>query len=143
MDDNRDSLRVEYSEVGSHIRSYATMRFARLSLFSVVTAGLFAVTYQKVGDVAGDIRCLLKFLGAALAIAFIFMDRSGVWYWHSLTSRARQIEVVLGLATWRELDTRLPRRRIETVLRETNTTEALIGVVGLLWLTSAIFQVAG
>ena len=124
----------EYKDVSDNMRHYANMRFAQLSLYFALSAGLIATVFGSSPPLADSLRFVLKLVGVVGSSAFGVMDDRAADYWHQLRRRAVIIEGELGF----EQHTNRPRRR---VLTATNAVRMMIWGSAVLWIVAAIAQV--
>ncbi len=114
------------------MRHYANMRFAQLTLYFALTAGLMSSVFMADPALPAPLRQVLKLLGAVAGCAFGLMEERAADYWHHFRKRAEALEKTLGYAQY-------SNRPEAKVLSATNATRLLIWGSVLLWLASAIW----
>ncbi len=129
---NRNPLE-EYKDLSANMRQYASMRFAQLTLFIAMTAGLFNLLFGSNSTISGLPRDIFKSVGILIAIAFWVMEERAADYWHHFRRRAVELESELG---YRQYTTRPVRNFISA----TNAVRLLYGVVVIFWLISLLLQ---
>ena len=90
----------EYHELCENMRHYGNMRFAQLTLFTALTAGLLGAAASPPDDMPW-LRLLLAVAGAVSALAFWVMELRSSEYWRSFHDRAKELEEGLGYKQFR------------------------------------------
>ncbi len=91
----------EYLDLSTSIRHWGNMRFAQLTVFIALTAGMFAAVYHQDFAQSGLPELMVKIGGCAVAVIFWRMDERVVQYWCSAKARAIQLEDTLGYGQYR------------------------------------------
>lgn len=128
---NGDS-KDEYADLSENMRHYANMRFAQITLFSALTAGLFTATFLSDPKLPSNLVLILKLLGAVATFAFGVMEERAADYWHHFRKRAEVLERNLGYQQY-------TGRPAAKYLSATNAARLLIWGVLPLWVASVIF----
>lgn len=123
----------EYKEVASNLRHYSNLRFANLTLFAVITAGLFSAVFQSSPSLQNSTQVSLKVLGILVVAFFAIIEDRIHQYWFWLHSRAKELEDLLEFRQYWILHMKLPPRAL---LSSRNAIRALLAVTGLGWLLS-------
>jgi len=122
----------EYTDVSESIRHWQNMRFAQLTVFIALTAGMFAAVYHKDFDTSELTKLLTKFAGLGVCAMFWLMDERVVEYWRSARNRAIVLETTLGYAQYSST----PRRGRLTA---GNAIRAFYLVHLLSWIAAIVF----
>ena len=97
-----NNLIEEYKECNSNLRHYSNMRFAELTLFFAINAGLLSVLSDNQSSLDQLIEFLLRVLGILISILFAVMNDRRVALWVSLKERAVEIENQLELEQYQK-----------------------------------------
>jgi hypothetical protein len=81
-----------YDELMELIRYYGNIRFATLTLFAAVVAGLLAISYTSGTLLPKTIKTLLEVGGLVATAAFWIMELSAVFVWIHCARRASELE---------------------------------------------------
>ncbi len=73
-----EDRRAEYLDAGQHMREYGTLRFAQLTLFIAVSAGLLSALVTKDSLVP---RTTLKIGGLVVAVVFFILEERSTGFW--------------------------------------------------------------
>lgn len=130
-----DHVRCEYSDVSANIRHYANMRFAQLTLFAAMTAGLLTILFSSSFYVESPLRALLMIGGAVTAGIFWVMEERATDHWHHFNARAIELEKSLGYLQYTD-------RQSRKVLNATNAVRTLYGTAILFWLAALVYSCA-
>ena len=75
----------EYLDVSSNMRTYTNLRFAQMTIFAAITAGLLAIIFDHNNLQAPSTIQLLKFVGIILSLVFwVFEERAADSYFYYL-----------------------------------------------------------
>lgn len=96
-------LLVAYSELNANARHYSRLRFVLWSAFLAGSGGLFAV---HLGKDAGVLSSYLPFAGVAITLLFLLLELTVNSYVNHFQTRARALEVRLGIEGWRDMKDR-------------------------------------
>jgi hypothetical protein len=122
----------EYTDISESIRHWQNMRFAQLTVFIALTAGMFATVYHTDFNTSDITKLLTKLAGAGVSIMFWLMDERVVQYWRSGRNRAIELERTLGYAQYSSTP---PRGR----LTAGNAVRAFYLVHLLSWIAAIVF----
>lgn len=87
-EDPKKYLLEEYKDVSSNMRQYGNIRFAQLTLFSAINAGLLTfLEKHEMGRL--KIVCLA---GLVVSVLFWFMEKRATEYWIWFRERAQELE---------------------------------------------------
>jgi hypothetical protein len=121
----------EYKDLSDNMRHYANMRFAQLTLYSALTAGLVTVVFTIDPPLDDNLRLVLKIVGAIAAAAFGVMEERAADYWHHFLRRAIKLEEQLGYQQYVD-------RPAAKVFSATNAARVILWGGVLFWLVAAI-----
>ena len=124
----------EYKQLNENMRHYGNMRFAQLTLYFAITAGLGTALLMVNPPLNYRVRFGLKIAGIVSSIAFGVMEERAADYWHHFRRRASEIEELLGYEQY-------ANRPAAKFLSATNATRLLIWGAMLAWIFAAIFHV--
>lgn len=117
---------TEYQEVGENIRYYGNMRFAQLTLFTVILAGIVSISVVPSQGTSPLPAWVGGLAGYLIAVLFWVMEeRAGDNWWHYV-ERAKQIEALLGYSQYRAL-------RHQPLISASNATRIFFALVMLFW----------
>ena len=119
----------EYKDLSDNMRHYANMRFAQLTLYFALNAGLVTAVFTANPELSSGLRLVLKLIGTVSAIAFGVMEERAGDYWHHFQRRASELEAVLGYKQYANR----PAGRLFTT---TNAARLLVWGGVPLWLLS-------
>ena len=122
-----NSKKEEYIQLNQNLRHYHNQRFAQLTLWLAITAGLMSALFSKSYVVPSIANMALKLIGIIASIVFWIMDRRMVDHWRHFWKRLQEIEPELEFRMW--LDR--PKRKW---LGSTNATWFLYGTIIVFWL---------
>ena len=144
-----DSRLEEYKDVSQNMRHYANMRFAQLTLFSALTAGLVTKPWwdadrnplNKWGFVVFAVA------GFVIALAFWIMEERAADYWNHFRKRAKQLDEQLAFHQYTCRPKGILRKKLEGKLKEeilegitaTNAVRALYSGAMLFWFIEAVY----
>ncbi len=86
----------EYKELMELLRHYGNVRFATLTLFSAVVAGLLAISYGSSTNVPKTIKLFLEVGGLIATIVFWIMEVVAALIGRHCMRRAAELEGHLG-----------------------------------------------
>jgi hypothetical protein len=130
----KELAKQEYADVSSNLRHYGNMQFAQLTIFFVVTAGLFWNVASGGEKLNGVVLAVLKTSGILLSMLFLLMSRRVSDYWNKRVTRAKQLEDILGYHQYR----RPPKKR----LFNNRVAVALVyWTVAFMWLATLIWPI--
>lgn len=124
-------LSEEYKDLSDNMRHYANMRFAQLSLYFALTAGLVTALFTVNPPLSDSLRFAFKIIGAIASAAFGVMEERAADYWHSFRRRAVEIEKSLG---YKQYTGRPAAKRFTA----TNAARVVVWGGVPLWLLAAI-----
>ena len=90
------NLNEEYADLSDNMRHYGNMRFAQLTLYFALTAGLVTALFTVDPPLSDSLRLALKIIGVIASAAFSVMEERAADYWHYFRRRAVKIEKLLG-----------------------------------------------
>ena len=92
----------EYKDLSENMRDYGNRRFALMTLFIALTAGLLSIDFAQDPPLSSQVRCALKLVGSITSIVFWIMEERAADYWHHFRRRAVELEEVLGYKQYQE-----------------------------------------
>jgi hypothetical protein len=129
-----ENVREEYKDLSDNMRHYANMRFAQLTLYFALSAGLFTVVFTSDPPLPDVLRLILKIVGVVAAGAFALMEERAGDYWNHFRERACVLEPLLG---YRQYANRPAVWCLGATA--TNAARLLLWGGGVLWLLSLYF----
>ena len=126
METNKGDPRDEYKDLSDNMRHYGNMRFAQLTLFGALTAGLLTVVFTTDPRPSDLVRRLLKACGVVTAVVFWVMEERAGDYWHHYRRRAVKLEEQLGYQQYTTRPTRW-------LANATNAVRMLYAFIFLFW----------
>lgn len=123
----------EYKELGENMRQHSSMRFAQMTLFFALTAGLLSATFTSSPPLSSLLRFVLKTGGVITSIVFWIMEERVADYWHHYRRRAVELEKELGCKQY----TTCPAK---TIVTATNAVRALYACIFLFWIVALIWH---
>jgi len=121
----------EYRDLSDNMRHYGNMRFAQLTLYFALTAGLVTVLFTVSPPLSENLRLALKIIGAIASAAFGIMEERAADYWHHFRRRAVDIEESLGYKQY-------TNSSAARLFSATNAARVMVWGGVPLWLLSAI-----
>jgi len=126
------NLNEEYKDLSDNMRLYTNMRFALLTLYFALTAGLATALFTVAPPLDDSLRFALKIIGVIASGAFGVMEKRAADYWHHFRRRAVDLEKSLGYKQYTD-------RPTARFLSATNATRVMVWGGVPLWLLAAIF----
>jgi hypothetical protein len=123
----------EYLEVGQNMRQFGNIRFAQITLFVGMNAGILAGLSQSGAGLSDTTRIFLKIGAIIVTILFWILDQRAMDYWHHFRRRSIELEKVLGFEQY----TKAP---VTNVLNATNAIRVLYLVLLVFWITALIWH---
>ncbi|MFC1967573.1 hypothetical protein ACFLV2_02940 [Chloroflexota bacterium] len=125
----------EYKEINNNVRFYGNMRFAQLTLFSAIMAGLLTIIFNTQPPITALLKTVLEFGGILLAIILLIMEERSTGYATKFINRLQELEKTLGFNQWQG-------RRIGTkaIISATNAVRFLYVAVIIFWISSLLFK---
>jgi len=97
-----DSTIDEYKDLSENMRDYGNKRFALMTLFVALTAGLLSAIFTQDPPLSSQVKSALKVVGFVTSIVFWIMEERAADYWHHFRRRAVELEEVLGYKQYQE-----------------------------------------
>lgn len=123
----------EYMDVGQNMRQFGNIRFAQMTLFGGLTAGILAGLFRSGSALSDTARISLKIGGVAITFVFWVMDQRAMVYWNHFRQRAIELERILGFQQY----TKAPARRS---LSATNAIRILYLLIFVFWMVALIWH---
>jgi hypothetical protein len=127
-----ESVRSEYLDLSNNVRHHSNLRFAQMTLFVAVTAGLISVLFANQGKVSPLAKTSFKIFGLIVAAAFLVIEERTAAYWRHFQGRAAELEPQLSYRQY----SNLPGRKWVTAA---NATRLLYVVVVVFWIVALTF----
>jgi len=124
---NNEHLRAEYVDVSDNLRHYGNMRFAQMTLFVAITAGLGSAVINDLKASCQWLRAIVGVGGAIATVIFWVLEERAADYWHHYIRRALQLEETLGYAQYKG-------RPAQSYVTATNAVRVFYAVVLLFWI---------
>jgi hypothetical protein len=121
----------EYLDICETIRHFGNIRFAQMTLFLAITAGMLTVVFQN-ETISLLASMSLKIGGMIIALLFWTMDARAMTYWHHFRERAIVLEETLGFQQW----SHSPATKF---ISTTNAIQILYSVVIIFWVITVIW----
>ena len=94
-----ESIRNEYLDTSNNMRHQGNLRFAQMTLFVAITAGLVSVLFTNQVNVPTWAKTSFKAFGFITAVAFIVMEEVYSRLLASLSTACCRVGAALGLPT--------------------------------------------
>jgi hypothetical protein len=122
--------RQEYLDASNNVRHWSTLRFAQLTIYVALTAGLLNVLFIRG---AGSPRTSLAIELAGLVVTAVYwlLQERTMHYWYAFVRRAAELEPALGY-------TQYSHRPRAGVVSSANAVRVLFAVMLLFWGASAV-----
>lgn len=121
----------EYKDLSDNMRHYANMRFAQLTLYFALTAGLVTVVFAVHPPLDNVLRLWLNIVGAVGAASFGVIEERAADYWHHFRRRAVELEKQLCYKQYTD-------RSVAKWFTATNAARVLVWGGLLLWILAAL-----
>lgn len=128
-----DLMKDEYVDVSNNLRHWNTLRFAELTVFIALTAGLLSALYIGKGGQLYEAGILLKSAGIGSTLVFLVLQERTMAWFHAFLRRSIELERQLGFHQYRDV----PRVR---VLTSRNAIRLLFLMILVLWVGALLFQ---
>jgi hypothetical protein len=123
-----DILKIEYGEVCTNFRHYSTLRFAILTVFIGMFAGIAIPLFDPEIELSPFIDMSLKVLGVIVSFVFFAYLETAAKHLTYYSNRAAEIEKALQFENLRFRE--LPKG----IMRMSNATRLLFGAIGVFWI---------
>ncbi|CAD6491833.1 MAG: hypothetical protein ANIMEMIM_00227 [Candidatus Argoarchaeum ethanivorans] len=80
----------EYKDISANMCQYGNMRFAQLTLFIAMTAGLLTALFTSNPPLSSLVRFVLKVGGLIITVVFWIMEERATDYWHHFGRRHKR-----------------------------------------------------
>lgn len=121
----------EYADLSQNMRHYGNVRFAQLTLFSAITAGLAKVALENAAQWPQSLRITLCVAGILVALSFWTMEERAADYWHHFRRRADKLETTV--LQYQQYSTKKGK-----ILSATNAARFLFLLAVAAWLSGLI-----
>ena len=123
----------EYMDVGENMRQFGNIRFAQMTLFVGMTAGILAGLFQSGSALSDTTRIILKIAGIVITLFFWVLDQRAMVYWNHFRQRAIELEKLLGFQQY----TKAPATGIFSA---TNAIRVLYLLILVFWIVTFIWH---
>lgn len=127
----RGDPRDEYLDASSNVRHWTTLRFAQLTIYVALTAGLLNVLLGKGGPPSGRTALAIELAGLLTTAVYWLLQERTMLYWYTFVRRAAELEPELGFRQY-------SGRPTSGLLSSSNAMRALFVVMLLFWGASAV-----
>lgn len=122
--------RQEYLDASSNVRHWTTLRFAQLTIYVALTAGLLNVLLGKGGPLPGRTALAIELAGLLTTAVYWLLQERTMRYWYVFVRRAAELEPALGYRQYSQ-------RPGSGLLSSANAVRVLFVVMLLFWGASA------
>lgn len=129
----KGNLTDEYLDTSANMRQYGNMRFAQLTLFVAITAGLLNMVFVSTTPLSQWAKLALEVSGGLVGIAFWIMEERAARYFHNYRRRAVELEKVLG---FKQHTTRSEGKFVTSA----NAVRVLFAAMILFWVLSLVLR---
>ena len=130
----KGDLRDEYLDASENVRHWSSLRFAQLTVFIAITAGLFAALFQSQTVPQDPIRLIMEIAGLLITAIFWIMEERTMNYWRTFIDRAAKLEAELGYHQYSSA-----RRPGEGYITSANAIRLLFLLLGFFWIAAMIW----
>ena len=88
--------RDEYLDASSNVRHWSTLRFAQLTIYIALTAGLLNILCARSAPPVGRIAVAIEVAGFLTTVMYWVLQERTMLYWYAFVRRAAEIEPALG-----------------------------------------------
>ncbi len=129
LDNGENGLKLEeYKIVAENMRHYSKLRFAQLTLYFALSAGLMSVIFTSDPKITGDLRICLVSIGILTSLVFFVIELRITKFWNHFRDQAKILETALKFRHY----SKIPRWC--KMVRISGATQLLIGVGGVFWI---------
>ena len=125
-------LKDEYLDASSNARLFQTLRFAELTIFAALTAGLLNALFVRAAPLPAPAGAVIKVAGLFITLLFLILEERTMEYWSHFVNRAAKLEKDLG---FKQYSTR-PRAGVGS---SRNAIRLFFVVMIILWTAALIF----
>lgn len=123
--------RQEYLDASNNVRHWTTLRFAQLTIYVALTAGLLNVLFAKGGPPPARTALAIEVAGLVTTLVYWLLQERTMLYWYGFVRRAAELEPGLGFKQYSQR----PRAGL---LSSANAVRALFAVMLLFWSLSVV-----
>ena len=128
---NQGSPRDEYLDASSNVRHWSTLRFAQLTIYIALTAGLLNILLGRGAPATGRTAIAIELAGVLTTLVYWVLQERTMLYWYAFVRRAAELEPGLGFRQY----TSRPR---SGPFSSSNAMRALFLVMFLFWTASLV-----
>lgn len=101
LQSNRNEIRLAvYKDISENLRHYGNMRFAQLTLFFIITGGLFTAAFNERFEISSYGELFIYVAGIISTLVIWIMETSSTNYWCHYKEQAKNIEISLGISQY-------------------------------------------
>jgi hypothetical protein len=123
----------EYLDASENVRHWSNLRFAQLTVFIAVTAGLTATLFQAQTPLSPSIRLVTKLAGLLIVAVFWITEERTMMYWRNFVRRAAVLEQELGFQQY-------SMRPKEGTVSSANAVRVLFLLLVIFWISTLIWM---
>ena len=123
------SPKDEYLDASNNARLFQTLRFAELTIFAALTAGLLNALFVRAVPLPAYAGGMIKIAGLFIAVLFLVLQERTMLYWYHFINRAAELEKELG---FKQCSTR-PHAGVGS---GTNAMRFFFAVIIIMWIAS-------
>lgn len=128
-----DLKKDEYLDVSNNLRQWNTLRFAELTVFMALTAGLLSALFIGKGAQMLEAGVFLKSAGIGSTLVFLVLQERTMAWFHAFLRRAVELERDLEFRQYSDV----PRVRVFT---SHNAIRLLFLMILAFWIVAVLFQ---
>jgi hypothetical protein len=122
----------EYLDTSENVRHWSNLRFAQLTVFIAITAGLTATLFQAQTSLSSSIKIIIKIAGLLIVAVFWITEERTMMYWRHFIRRAAALEQELGFQQY-------SMRPREGIISSANAVRVLFVMLFIFWLSTLIW----
>lgn len=126
------SPKDEYLDASNNARLFQTLRFAELTIFAALTAGLLNALFVRAVPLPAYAGAMIKVAGLFITLLFLVLQERTMLYWYHFVRRAAELEKKLG---FKQYSTR-PHAGVGS---GSNAMRLFFAVMIILWTASFFF----
>lgn len=89
-------MQDEYREASANLRHYSNLRFAQLTIFAAITAGLLYIFFHENNYSYSPFIHAIPAIGLVVVIVFLILELRILIYWDHHKNRTKDLERELG-----------------------------------------------
>lgn len=121
----------EYLDASENVRHWSNLRFAQLTVFIAITAGLTAALFQPGLFLPLTMRFVTRIAGLLVVAVFWITEERTMMYWRNFVRRAADLEKELGFQQYSV-------RPKEGIICSANAVRVLFLMLFIFWICALI-----